>query len=309
MPNASVWPDPTSAPQLPLRHNIDLPWTPGECYRLLAAPAKQLPDFLILGAARSGTTSLFAYLTALPWIGGPFYKELHFFTYRWQRGVRFYRSRFPLLPRKRAAAARRGTSYLLGEASPSYLFYPYVAERAARLLPRAKLIVLLRNPIDRAHSAWRHAVGFGGEDLSFEDALAQEEARLAAGGYPADQAHERELLFSAAHHTYVRQGLYAEQLERWLAVYPREQIHVLGSEEFYAQPDRAMREVCEFIGSAFTPVGSYPALNSAPGPAEGAALAPDTRRHLAGLFRPHNKRLFALLGRRFDWDDGGRGSA
>jgi len=304
MPNVTVWPGlgPAPVPEPPLRHRIDLPLTPGECYRLLAAPLKRLPDFLILGAARSGTTSLYAYLTALPWIGGPFYKEVHFFNCRWYRGKRFYRSRFPLLLAKRAAALRHRAPFRLGEASPTYLFYPYVAERAARMLPQAKLIVLLRNPVDRAYSAWRHAVGFEGENLPFEEALAQEENRLEAGGYPEDQADEPELLFSAAHHTYVRQGLYAEQLERWFAVYPREQILVLDSKSLHADPEAIVRQVCEFIGTTFQPTGSYPALNGSHEGDASAPLADDTRQYLVELFRPHNERLYELLGRRFDWD-------
>src|SRR5436189_26280 len=124
---------------------------------------RPLPDFLILGAQKAGTTALYAYLRWHPQVTGPSFKEVSFFDRHYARGERWYRAHLPV--RRRA---------VVGEASPSYLFHPLAPERVARMLPEARLIALLRNPVDRAFSHYQHEVALGREQLSFEDALAGE---------------------------------------------------------------------------------------------------------------------------------------
>jgi hypothetical protein len=167
---------------------------------------RPLPHFLVLGAQKAGTTALYAYLRWHPAITGPSWKEVSFFDRHWWRGPAWYRGQFPL---------RSGTR-LVGEASPSYLFHPLAPERVGALVPDARLVALLRDPVARAYSHYQHEVALGREPLSFEDALAAEpertrgeEARLVADARAFSRAWWD--------HTYVARGLYAEQLERWLA--------------------------------------------------------------------------------------------
>src|SRR6187200_1451927 len=137
-------------------------------YGTATARGRPLPDFLVIGAQKAGTTALYAYLRWHPGITGPSWKEVSFFDRHWWRGEAWYRGQFPL----------RAGGRLVGEASPSYLFHPLAPERARSLVPDAKLIALVRNPVDRAYSQYQHAVALGREPLSFEDALAAEDERL-----------------------------------------------------------------------------------------------------------------------------------
>lgn len=286
----------------PLRIRIDIPLTKGEVLRFALAPFKAWPNCLVIGASKAGTTSLFTYLTKLPWVTGPPYKEVHFFSYRWHRGSWFYRSRFPLGLRARLAARGARTTPILLEASPSYLFYPYVAARVAELLPRVKLLVILRNPVERAYSAYQHARYWGWEPLSFEEALDREEERLAASGQPTEQADCEELLYSAAYHSYVQRGLYAAQLERWFQAFPREQLKVLTTERLRCEPAVVMDEVCEFLETRNLPGQEYSRHNYERGVNPYPPMRPETRARLVETFRPRNAELYLLLGQRFDWD-------
>ena len=184
------------------------------------ARGRPLPDFLVLGAQKAGTTALYAYLRWHPGITGPSWKEVSFFDRHWWRGERWYRGQFPLRSRGR----------LVGEASPSYLFHPLAPERARAVVPDARLLVVLRNPVDRAYSQYQHEVALGREPLSFEDALAAEEERT-RGEVERIVADPRAFSHEWWDHTYAARGLYAEQLDRWLAVFPRDQLLVVTSDE------------------------------------------------------------------------------
>jgi Sulfotransferase domain len=259
-------------------------WTYGKA----TAAVRPLPDFLIVGAQKAGTTALYAYLRRHPHITGPSWKEVSFFDRHYLRGKAWYRGNFPNVLRSRSG--------LVGEASPSYLFHPLAPKRVAELLPEAKLIALVRNPIDRALSHYQHEVALGREPLSFEDALAAEDDRL--------RGEEERLVtepgyFSHAwwNYTYKARGRYAEQLERWLEVFPRERLLVVPSEELLAEPERAHARVLAFLGAPPHRLDSYPRVferrYEAMRPATGAALAEE--------FAGPNRRLYELLGRDLGW--------
>src|SRR4051812_20031887 len=123
-------------------------------YRHLSAPLRGLPSVLIIGAQKSGTTSLSSYLVEHPDMLPSLRKEVHYFSFNYERGVNWYRAHFPYTHH-----LRRGALTL--DATPYYLVHPLVAQRAAQLLPHAKLVVLLRNPVDRALSHYQHEVRGG----------------------------------------------------------------------------------------------------------------------------------------------------
>ncbi|HET8606194.1 MAG TPA: sulfotransferase domain-containing protein [Gaiellaceae bacterium] len=249
---------------------------------------RPLPDFLILGAQKAGTTALYAYLRWHPRIAGPSWKEVSFFDRHYARGPRWYRGQFP--NRLRAHGS------LVGEASPSYLCHPAAPERVADLLPDAKLIALLRDPVDRAYSHYQHEVALGREPLSFADALAAEETRLAgeAERMAADPAY-----FSHAwwDHTYFARGLYAEQLERWYARFPREQLLVVTTEEYAARPGETYARVLDFLGAGPHELREHPRVFSR----DYRPLDPATRARLAARYAEPNRRLAELLGRDPGW--------
>lgn len=249
-----------------------------------------LPSFLIIGGQRCGTTSLYRYLSKHPEVHPGLVKEIQFFTLNYGKGVDWYRSQFP-------AQRAGGRSF---DASPYYLFHPKAPERASGLLPEAKLIALLRNPVDRAFSHYQHNAGNGVEDLSFEDALTAEDGRLA--GEEERLAHEP-AYSSAAHrrYSYVARGMYAEQLERWFSEYDPSGVKVLISEELFSNPAGTFAEVLEFLDLPALELPSYEAFTRR-GRWDGPALSPETRSRLQELFREPNRRLEDLLGRSVPWE-------
>jgi len=259
-------------------------WTYGKA----TAKIRPLPDFLIVGAQKAGTTALYAYLRRHPGITGPSWKEVSYFDRHYARGPNWYRGNFPNLLRARGE--------LVGEASPSYLFHPLAPERVEELVPEARLIALVRNPIDRALSHYNHELALGRERLSFEDALAAEERRL-EGEEERLRVDPRYFSSEWWSHTYKARGRYAEQLERWLEVWPREQLLILPSEELLGEPERAHAEVLEFLGAPAHRLDSYPRVFER----QYEEMKPETRAELADYFAEPNRRLYELLGRDLAW--------
>ena len=263
----------------------------GNAGRLATAPLRVLPDFLIVGAQRAGTTALYEHLGHHPQALPAFGKELHFFDLKHRRGPWWYRSRFPLARTVRRRSLRLDRPVVTGEASPYYLAHPRAAERAARLVPRARIIVLLRHPVDRAHSHWRLNVAAGHEDLDFEAAIAAEPDRLAG---EAERLEAGRDLRRAPHQTwsYVTRGRYAEQLERWFAAYPRDQILVLQAEELFARPEAVIDDIVGFLGLAPVDLPPFAVRHARPGP----PLEPDIRAHLDRMLALEHERLLAMIG-------------
>jgi hypothetical protein len=259
-------------------------WTYGKA----TSRIRPLPDFLILGAQKAGTTALYAYLRRHPKITGPSWKEVSYFDRHYARGPSWYRGNFPNLLRTRGE--------LVGEASPSYLFHPLAPERVKQLVPEARLIALVRNPAERALSHYHHEVALGREPLSFEDALAAEEQRLEG---EEERLRSDPRYFSNAwwSHTYKARGRYAEQLERWLEVFPREQLLVLPSEELLGEPERAHARVLEFLGAPSHRLDDYRRVFER----RYEGMKPETRAALAGYFAEPNRCLYELLGRDLGW--------
>jgi hypothetical protein len=254
-------------------------------YGRATADLRPLPDFLILGAQKAGTTALYAYLRWHPQITGPSFKEVSFFDRHYAQGERWYRAHLPI--------RRRG---IVGEASPGYLFHPLAPQRVAQMLPRARLIALLRNPVDRTFSHYQHEVALGREQLSFEDALAREAERM-DGELERMLADARYFSYAWWNYTYVARSRYAEQLERWLAAFPREQLLVLLTDDLAADTSRTYRRVLEFLGVDRQGLESYPRIFER----DYGEMSAETRARLAADFAESNRRLAELLGRDLPW--------
>lgn len=256
------------------------------------------PRFVIIGTQRGGTTSLYNYLTAHPQIAGTKRREVHFFDLNYRRGLDWYLQQFPPAWRGKAVTLRQ-REILTGESSPYYLFHPLVPQRLRAALPAAKLIVLLRNPVDRAFSHYQLMRKKGREALTFADAVEAEPERLAADA----EAMECDPHYhSRAHfdHSYLARGVYADQLQRWLDVFPREQLHVIKSEDLYRDPHAACTETLRFLDPKL--IESYQGNGYEQFNATAAAEMPKPlRERLEDFFRPHNDRLCSLLGRNLRW--------
>jgi hypothetical protein len=259
-------------------------WTYGRA----TASARPLPDFLIIGAQKAGTTALYAYLRRHPAITGPSWKEVSYFDRHYGRGEAWYRGNFPNRVRARGK--------LVGEASPSYIFHPLGPERVKVLVPEARLVALVRNPVDRALSHYNHEVALGREPLRFEDALDAEEDRLRGEEerLAADPSYFSRAWWS---HAYKSRGRYAEQLERWLAVFSREQLLILPSADLGGEPERTHTRVLDFLGAEPHRLDTYPRVYER----QYEAMSPETRERLAAEFEAPNRRLYELLGRDLGW--------
>lgn len=264
--------------------------------RLLTSWIRVLPDFIIIGGQRCGTSSIYRYLVQHPCIAPAQTKEVHFFDHNFHKGRLWYRARFsPVWSRWLALA--RGRQFATGEASPYYMFHPHVPRRIFQTIPQAKLIALLRNPVDRAYSHYQHAVRKGRENLPFEEAIQKEAERL---------RDETELMLvdkhnSSAvhqHNSYLSRGVYVDLLKAWLSLFPGQQLLVLRSEDFFADTGGTLERVFSFLKLPPWKIQDLRPYNK--GTYQG--MAPATRNQLLEYFAPHNERLRDLLGENFGWD-------
>lgn len=275
-------------------------WTPRKRaemrWRAATRKARTLPDFFVLSAGRCGSTSLFAALSEHPQVLPPAHKEVHFFDRNYGQGLDFYRRLFPLELHRRAVRRRVGGRIVSGEATTYYLLHPAVPARAHAVVPDARLVVILRDPVDRAYSHYQLSVRRGREELSFEEALDTEPERLAGAEERllADPAYDH---LSHRVHSYVARGMYLEQLLRWEGLYGRERLLFLRSEDFFADPVGAVRRVTDFLGLRRHPGPLPPAKNVA----SYGTMKPETRQRLRELYAEPNRRLEEHLGRELGW--------
>jgi Sulfotransferase domain len=206
-----------------------------------------LPDFVIIGCQRGGTSSLYSYLGQHPGISPSLRKETEFFTARYRLGESWYRANFPHQIRRRLAKLR-GTDLLTFEATPDYLVDPRAPRRCRELLPDARIVLLLREPGERAISHYHHNVRLGLEKESLTRAIALEDGRL-AGDLAELKGDSLSPVTAFRLFSYATRGQYAEQLERWFAAYPREQILILESEKFFQSPDAVLQQILSFVGA------------------------------------------------------------
>ncbi len=254
------------------------------------------PTFLVIGAQKAGTTSLHEYLVEHPAVLCAATKEVQYFNQLYDGREGWYRSQFPLAARSWAVRRRLGVRPAIGEATAAYIFHPRVPERVHAFDPRMKLIAVLRDPVDRAYSHYQMELRWGRESGSFEEALAREEAELP----PELELIRRDPTYVSPNglaRSYVARGCYAEQIERWLRFFPREQLLVLTSEELLGDPAEVMSRIAGFLGIPEWRAESYPLR----GVREYPPIPPTTRERLAHTFEPHNRRLEELLGREVPW--------
>jgi hypothetical protein len=252
---------------------------------------RELPSYLIVGTKRGGTSSLHEYVVQHPDVRRALtVKGTRYFDVRFDRGWDWFVKQFPTTKSlDKAQAANNGVRPLLGDASPYYCFHPEAVGRIADRLPNARLILLVREPVARAWSHYNYEKARDRETRTFRDALDREEDRLRDG----DGEHSAE--YCHRHFGYRARGHYAEQVERILQHFPREQLLVMESEKLFSEPQAAMDDVFAFCGLA-PYVGDFTETvkgNSYKG------IEPDVRAELDRYFEPQNAALEALLGRPF----------
>ena len=257
--------------------------------------ARVLPDFLVCGAQRCGTTSLFKALCRHPLVTGPtLRKGVHYFDTGYHHDLDWYRSHFPM---RATLRARRGRPRVrVVESSPYYLFHPLAAERIARDLPEVRVVVILRDPVERAYSAHAHESARGFETESFVRALELEPLRL-AGEEERMSADPHYRSYSHQHHGYVARGHYVDQLVRMEKHLGRDRMYVVDHADLFDGTARALAEIERFLG-----------LPPGPGLAPGrhnvrarARMPEGLRSELRAGFADSDSRLATWWGRTPSW--------
>lgn len=296
------------------------------------AALRYQPHFLIIGTQKGGTSSLYQNLIRHPEVVGALGKELHFFDANFSRGEAWYRAHFPLrLNLKALSALGRGQRVVTGEASPEYLYFPYVAERVAGMSRNAKFIVMLRDPVSRAYSGFHMEARRGRVSETAAVELSREarflEAhpvdRVSFERYFYDWAQRWSGVFRTILNEYPRdlseakssmatelppygsmgcllRSLYYFQMQAWFERFPREQFLVIDSRDYFAAPLETIEKVvAPFLGlSGWKPDRYVESTN------EGRSypkIDPALRHELAAFFKPYNEKLYGLLGTDFGW--------
>jgi hypothetical protein len=250
--------------------------------------------FMIIGAPKCGTGSLYNYVVQHPQVVPAAAPDLHFFDDHFDKGEAWYRRQFPLLERPPEEIAQEGL--ITGEVTSFYLFHPLVPERVKAMCPNAKFLILVRNPTDRAYLHFRDAVDAGMEKLAFFPAIKVEAKRLERGRFNL-QDNPYATWERAKEHSYISQGLYAEQVRRWLEFFPLNQFLFLESETFFEKPVETASEVYEFLGLP-PHTAEYlepPAANPF------AKLTGDTRLHIDNFFSRYNRDFYRVVKKNFGW--------
>ncbi|MEA3038718.1 MAG: hypothetical protein QOE79_1231 [Sphingomonadales bacterium] len=242
-----------------------------------------LPNALIIGASKGGTTSVYRWLSRHRQVCASRVKEVRYFNGHFEQGPAWYAAQFEPKP---------GQTVLI-EASPSYLWDPDVPERVRSLLGEPKLIVLLREPVDRAWSQYWMKVRRGEEAGSFEEVLRREAERFGpAGQMPSDGSVART---SYGRQSYLGKGLYAPQIERWLSVFPRRCFHFIRSEDLFRDPAAAMSGLLRFLDLPPMDLKGLEPFNTGAYP----PLDPALHSKLAAVFADSNARVEQLTGIRW----------
>lgn len=249
---------------------------------------KMRPDFMLIGAGKSGTTSLYEYLVQHPQVLPPLMKEIGFFnTPRlYSNGINWYLSHFPQIP--------EGENFLTGEATPSYLSHCNVAEKVFKLFPKVKLIVILRNPVDRTISAYHHSVKDNGELRSLEEVIDSEMKIIQEISDPSD-AMKTKFQFPPK---YILFSMYYYFLKKWINVFPREEFLILNSNDFYASPSTVMTQIFDFLDLPNYQLPNYPKYTVG----SYSPINQELRTKLSDFFKPHNQKLEEYLDTKLKWD-------
>jgi len=266
-------------------------------FRSLTRNRRALPDFLIIGGQRCGSTSLYSMVCEHPQVMAASHKEPHFFDVNHLRGEAFYRRLFPLTAHMAARSRRIGAPVVTGEATTHYLSNPAVPARVAAMLPDVRLVAILRDPVERAYSHYQLARRNGREPLTFEEALAAEDERLAGEEERllADPSYRGEVYSVQSYRT---RGLYLRQLEWWWRHVPEGRLLVLRAEDMFADPVAVYRQVTRFLGlEPDLRAERFEARNRV----SYGDMRAETRQALRAFYAGPNRALEQRLGRPMHW--------
>jgi len=261
----------------------------GRHFYAITGPLRVLPDFIIIGAMKSGTTSLYYNICEHPCVKPASYDEIGFFDVNFHLGKNWYRSMFPTILEKQRTISKFG-KFQTGEDTPFYFWNKDAAERIHNMLPQIKLIVILRDPVYRAYSQYNNGVRDGLEKLSFEDMLQVEMKNL-----EKDTSIPYEKFFEPR--SVLVKGIYVEQLKIWNDLFNKEQIHIISTEELSTNTEITMNSIYNFLELPKHKIEKSKKMKSMKYP----EMSQKSKEILIEFYKPHNKKLFELIGKKFNW--------
>ena len=272
-------------------------------YRQGSGRLGPLPQFIVIGAQKSGTTYFYQELAKHPNIAPAFIKEVRYFDINenYRKGLDWYRSFFP--SELQSNGRRQESIRITGEASPCYFFHPHAPHWISEAMPDVKLILLLRNPVNRAYSHYHHEVRLGFETLAFEEAIRSEHERLLS---EKEKMLVDEQYFSESymHHAYLDWSRYVEHLPEWLRSFPQEQIQIIRSEDFFQDKHRVFRRVVKFLE-----LPQWELKFGKPTRSRYPKISKTVKKYLSEYFEPHNRSLYEYLSVDLGWNRESNGAA
>ena len=253
-----------------------------------SSPLRVLPDLIVIGVVRSGTTSLYHYLSQHPSISKSEYDELGYFDSSYKLGLNWYKSFFPSIFTKKKIL-KKNNNFLTYDVTPFYIYNKKTIQRIHQILPNSKLIAILRNPVDRSYSNYF----LGNQQKNFEEIILEEKKIL----NKIDKNNVNEY-YDFVHTSMLARGFYAEQLENWYKVFSKNQILIIKSEEFATETNQVLNTIFDFLGLPHYKIPDASKKNKI----HYDVMKKETRDDLIEFFRPYNEKLYSLVGRNFNWD-------
>ncbi len=257
------------------------------------SPLRVLPDFFVIGAGRTGTTSLFHYLSQHPSIARSAYDELGFFDVNFHLGFNWYRSLFPSIF-SRFFSKLRTKSFLTYDVTPSYIRRPWVAERIYDTFSNTKLIAVLRNPVDKSYSHYYQSEKYG-EKRTFDEVVKQEIEDISGWN---SELKDNNYFATKVENSILARCFYAEQLSTWFKIFSKDQIMIIQSEKLASNTEDIMNDVFQFLKLPKFNIPNTKKVNVS----KYEKMNPQTRKLLIDFFRPYNEKLNRLLEHDFKWN-------
>jgi hypothetical protein len=269
----------------------------GKAFKILTGPIRILPDFLIIGGQRCGTTFFYNCLKQHPDIKTTLRrKEIHFFDNNFHKGLIWYKSYFPTITSKYFNKHFLSQKVITGEASPYYILHPLVPGRVKSIIPNVKLILLLRNPVNRAYSHYNHEVRRGFEKLSFIKAIEREREIV---NKEMNKLLENEYYYSHIfrNYSYLTRGIYVNQIKKWMEYFPENQFLIIKSEDLFKNPENTLNDAFKFLD-----LPQYHKIEfKRPNQGKYSKLETKIVEELTEYFKPYNQQLYEYLGIDFNW--------
>ncbi len=267
---------------------------------------RTLPDVIIIGNNKSASNTIFYNLIKHPQILGVSRRENRFFDANYWRGTSWYRSYFPTIFKKYFLKRKNKSNILILDSSPTCYLHPHAAKRIKKLLPKVKLIILFRNPVDHAYSLYYHRIRMKSEKLTFEEAIKEDKQR-------AEETNKKWLNNEVKEHTwkdlrisYLSDGFYFEHINKWYSLFDKINIHCINMNDISKEPIKILNNLCDFLEISPYHFNDYEIKNVAKDhPRKGAypPMNPETREKLIEFYKESNEKLEKFLNKKLNWNN------